>query len=248
MNDLKSRLGLLRSKLIYLWNPLHQSRLRRFYSQFVQPGALCFDIGAHLGDRSRVFLDLGARVIAVEPQHQCVDYLHKRLGGDQRFTVIPEAVGSKPGRANLHINRMNPAISSLASNGWRAAMAEAALLPERWDRPLEVKVTTLDRLVAEYGLPSFCKIDVEGSEALVLAGLSSPLPALSFEFISLGIADALSCLQRLASLGRYRFNWSFVEKLRLESAEWMDQKRVAQILDGLGRRVISGDIYARLDV
>jgi len=37
----------------------------------------------------------------------------------------------------------------------------------------------------EYGLPHFCKIDVEGFEEQALAGLSRPLPVLSFEFISI---------------------------------------------------------------
>ena len=36
--------------------------------------------------------------------------------------------------------------------------------PER-NQAVEVGVTTLDRLIEEYGVPSFCKIDVEGFEA-----------------------------------------------------------------------------------
>ena len=126
MNDLKSRFGLLRSELIYVWKPFTRRRLRRFYRQFVHPGALSFDIGAHLGSRSRAFLDLGARVIALEPQPQCVAYLQKRWGGERRFTLIPKAIGAQPGIATLHINRMNPTISTLAPDSWRKAMAAAA--------------------------------------------------------------------------------------------------------------------------
>ena len=43
-------------------------------------------------------------------------------------------------------------------------------------------MTTLDTLVAEYGEPAFCKIDVEGFEVEALKGLSRPLRALSFEY------------------------------------------------------------------
>ena len=46
----------------------------------------------------------------------------------------------------------------------------------RWDAAVDVPVTTLDRLIDRFGEPAYCKIDVEGSEAAVLAG-SGPAPA-----------------------------------------------------------------------
>jgi FkbM family methyltransferase len=248
MKDLKSRLGLLRSEFIYLWKPFTRHKLRRFYRQFIHPGALCFDVGAHLGSRSRAFLDLGARVIAVEPQPQCAAYLQELWGGKRRFTLVSKAVGAQPGVATLHINRMNPTISTLAPDSWRRAMAAAAAERERWDQRVEVEVVTLDRLIEEFGLPHFCKIDVEGFEEQALAGLSHPLPALSFEFISFEKTSALACLRRLMALGAYRFNWSLRERLRLESPTWVDIRSVGHMLDGLESSIVSGDIYARLDV
>jgi FkbM family methyltransferase len=245
MSDLKSGLGLLRSVAIYFWKPFTRRRLRRFYRPFVRPGALTFDIGAHLGSRSRAFLDLGARVIALEPQPRCAAYLRKRWGREPRFTLLPAAIGAQPGRATLHINRLNPTISTLAPVAWRTAMAAAARQGEHWDQRVDVEVTTLDRLIEEYGRPDFCKLDVEGLEAQALAGLSRPLPALSFEFISFEKAGALACLRRLAALGAYRFNWSLRERLRLECPDWVGAARVAQMLGGLGTAIVSGDIYAR---
>ncbi|MCU0538862.1 MAG: FkbM family methyltransferase [Desulfobacterales bacterium] len=248
MMDLRTRLGLLRSSLIYVWRPLQRARVVRFYRRFVPPGALCFDVGAHLGSRTRAFLALGARVLAVEPQPACAAYLRKRWGRHPRFALVAQAVGAEPGAARLFVNRLNPAISSLAPAAWRAAMADAAAGPERWDREVAVAVTTLDRLIAAFGLPSFCKIDVEGFEVEVLAGLSRPLPALSFEFISFESDRAKACLRRLAALGGYRFNWAFREKLRLEHSTWVEAAAVARMLDTLGSRVLSGDVYARLPV
>jgi FkbM family methyltransferase len=247
MADLKSRLGLLRSRAIYFWKPFTRRRLRRFYRQFVRPGSLGFDIGAHLGSRSQAFLDLGARVIALEPQPACVAYLRRRWRGEQRLKLIPKAIGAQAGRACLHVNRMNPTISTLSPAGWRSAMAAAATRRERWEGRVDVEVTTLDRLIEEYGVPDFCKIDVEGYEAQALAGLSRPIPALSFEFISFDAAGAKACLRRLTALGNYRFNWSLRERLRLESPEWGPASRVEQMIDGRGPAVVSGDIYAHLD-
>jgi FkbM family methyltransferase len=245
--DLKSRLGLLRSRAIYLWKPFSRRRLHRFYRQFVRPGDLSFDIGAHLGSRSRAFLDLGARVVALEPQPACAAYLRKRWRGERRFTLIPKAIGAKAGNASLHINRMNPTISTLSPAGWRSAMAAAAIRRERWEDRVDVDVTTLDDLIDEFGMPDFCKIDVEGYEAHALAGLSHSIPALSFEFISFDGGCGKACLRRFTALGGYRFNWSLRERLRLESPEWDSASRVEQMIDSLDLAVVSGDIYARLE-
>ncbi len=56
-----------------------------------------------------------------------------------------------------------------------------------------------------------------------------------------------SVLDRLETLGEYRYNWSIGETLRLGSARWLDaagnRARVAGLFSG------SGDIYAwRADV
>lgn len=126
-------------------------------------------------------------------------------------------------------------------------MARAAAGRERWDQSIPVEVITLDQLIENYGLPHFCKIDVEGFEDQVLAGLSYPLPALSFEFISFEKDRAWAGIRRLRSLGAYRFNWSLRERLRLEAAEWVDAPNVAHMLHSLGSGIVSGDLYARLD-
>jgi hypothetical protein len=53
-------LGLAFSFLIYYGLPFHHRTLTQIYAPFVRPGDLCFDIGAHLGDRLRAWSKLGA--------------------------------------------------------------------------------------------------------------------------------------------------------------------------------------------
>jgi hypothetical protein len=74
----------------------------------------------------------------------------------------------------------------------------------------EVETTTLDQLIRDYGRPLYVKIDVEGHEASVLAGLSSPVPFLSFEVnLPSFLEEGRECVRMLARLEpRGRFNWS----------------------------------------
>ena len=84
--NFRSRLGILRSRIMYYGKPFNRRRLRKFYSAFVPKGGLCFDIGAHLGNRIAPFLDLGAQIVAVEPQPLCLEYLQRRYGKKDSVT------------------------------------------------------------------------------------------------------------------------------------------------------------------
>ncbi|MFW6339727.1 MAG: FkbM family methyltransferase, partial [Wenzhouxiangella sp.] len=153
---LKRHYGLLRSLLIYR-RPGRQAALRRFYRPFIKPGDLVFDIGAHLGDRSSAFAGLGARVVALEPQPQLLAWLERLVGGTDRVTCLPQAVGAQPGRLELATSRTNPTVASL-SPAWRAQVAQArsGFAGVNWDSQVSVEVTTLDALIEEYGEPVFC--------------------------------------------------------------------------------------------
>jgi Methyltransferase FkbM domain len=113
----------------------------------------------------------------------------------------------------------------------------------KWDRTEKVEVTTLDDLIGKFGLPDFCKIDVEGFEPQVVSRLSSPLPILSFEH-TLGMMERTErVIQKLDSLGSYEYNYSEGESMNLESDHW---KPSVAVLSGLRREDSTLDIYARL--
>jgi len=242
----RSRWGLWRSRAIYYWKPGSARAMRRFYGAFIGPGDLCFDIGSHLGNRIAVWRKLGARVVAAEPSPDCQRLLQRWYGRDAGVVLLSCAIGAETGSAWLHVNETSPTISTLRETDWQERMARLSSRQESWNRALEVPVKTLDQLIAEHGIPQFCKLDVEGFEEQVVAGLSVPIPHLSFEFINPGLEGVHGILDKLERLGPYRYRYALRERQRFNTGGDLSRETLTEHLHRLGQRVISGDIYARL--
>ncbi|TYC20092.1 FkbM family methyltransferase [Micromonospora sp. MP36] len=235
--------GVRRSLEAYYGDPVREAAMDAFYARFVRPGDLVFDVGAHVGDRLGSFRRLGARVVAVEPQPLCVRALHALYGDDSRVTVVEAACGAREGRVRLHVNSANPTVSTASPHFVRAAAGAGGWAHETWDAEIEVATTTLDRLIAAHGVPTFVKVDVEGFEDAVLAGLSRPVPALSFEFTTIARELAPRCLHRLTGLGFTRFSVALGDEMGLALPDWLPAAEVAAYLRALPHEANSGDVY-----
>jgi FkbM family methyltransferase len=219
--------------------PLHEH-----YARFVGPGSLVFDIGANVGDRTAIFRALGATVVAVEPQSAVVPRLRSRFAGDEHVTIVPMALAAAPAELTMQLNEAST-ISSMAPDWVDAMRASGRFAGLEWSGTETVTATTLDALIAAHGLPDFCKVDVEGYEREVFAGLTQPIAAASMEFVAEAPEATLETCAHLASLGAAEFALSHGESGVLEP--WTD-------LDGLRDELTSvavvdpqawGDVYVR---
>jgi FkbM family methyltransferase len=222
-------------------------RMFKFYSAFINKGDCCFDIGANVGNRTRIFLGLGAKVVAVEPQKGCVAELYKIKS--RRLHIMQKVLGASEGTTELLVS--DAAVLSTLSLDWMNAVRRSGRFSSRiWERKQTVAMTTLDSLIREFGMPSFIKIDVEGFEREVLRGLSRPVPALSFEFTPEILNTAVDCVRYLTSLDKEAlFNYSLNESMELALPNWVPSEEIVLALKSYENNVkVFGDVYARLHV
>jgi FkbM family methyltransferase len=244
--------GLLRPvQSVWYWHLRRKGRrdIAKLYSQFIAPGDLCFDVGANIGEVSQVMLDLGARVLAVEPQSESVEALRKRFAGNRSFTLVPKAAGSTAGSGELMVCALS--YCSTMSSEYVQAVTESGRLPRdafHWDEVREVPITTLDELIETYGTPVFTKIDVEGLEAEVIRGCSHKLKVVSLEFTPERLQPALDCVEMLEKLGEVEFNYSVEAEWKLRLPKWVSGRELAQQLQTTRFRIVTspaGDLYGR---
>lgn|SRR5208337_675267 len=233
------------ARVLRRWATDDQSRLE-FYKDLIGSGDLVFDIGANLGNRSKVFLRLGARVVAFEPQSSCAKVLRRVLGKDQRFCLVEKALGEKAGVADMHISTAR--VLSTLSDEWINSVSRTGRFgDEQWTAREQVQVSTFDEAIKLYGQPHFAKIDVEGYERKVIAGLSHPIGGGSVEFAAEALNDTIWCLDKLQSICAYRFQFSSAESMNWSWGAWQSVGQAKLALTSLAQNDPQawGDIYFR---
>ncbi len=235
--------GVLRSAAMYYARPWKLRQLVEFYGQFLGEGDLAFDVGAHLGNRSVAMVRAGARVVALEPQEAFFKAFDRFR--PEAVTLLPFAAGPEVAVAELAVSSLHPTVSSLATGFAERVGQTPGFEHVRWDRRQKVEVTTLDRLIAEYGVPKLVKIDVEGFEADVLAGLSQAVEIVAFEYLPADLDPAMGCIERLCALGDYEFNLVKGERQAFLCKDWLGPEAMRERLAEEARDGKSGDVYAR---
>jgi FkbM family methyltransferase len=220
-------------KFIRKWRK--QNAMLHFYKTYVGKDDLCFDIGANMGERADCFLKLGAKVIVVEPQNSCYTMLKNKYSNHPKVEVLKYAVGSTEREATLMICDETDECSTLSSE-FVAVYSNVSGL--NWGSKEKVEVVTLNALCQQYGIPKYCKIDVEGYESEVFMGLNIPIEWITFEFNRPLLHDTIKSLEVLSAIGNYQCNYIKYEFMKLALPEWMAIDEFRQNLE----HIISPDI------
>lgn len=221
-----------------------EKRLVEFYKGLISNKSyLIFDIGANVGIRTSVFSRLSKSVIAVEPNHELVKILESRFKGSN-VTVLEKACGAEASVKEFFLGENH--LLSTFSTSFINHKKETGN-SNSWSQSIEVETISLDHLVTEYGVPDFCKIDVEGYEKEVLSGLSQKLGVISFEFNYPSFEnETLFCLKKLNDLGYSKFNFSIGESLEMNFHSWVSFQEIYNFfkLNNFPFGISYGDIYA----
>jgi len=173
------------------WLGSYEAAKQRKIMEYVRPGMVCWDVGAHVGFYTLLFAELvgvGGRVSAFEPFSRNVELLRRHVDINRYLNVriFPCALGDLDGDAGFDPGP-STAMGRIGGRG-----------------PLKVPCSRADTLLAacEIEAPHVIKIDVEGAEADVLRGALRAMERHPMIFLATHSEKVhRACLELLATSG-----------------------------------------------
>ena len=144
---------------------------------------LAIDIGANYGTWSRLLKPLFNRVIAVEPDDRCPE-----ITGTEFYRMV---IGGTPGVCTLWLSQQPE----------QNHLSETHPLNGTGGQPLQITQKTFDQL-CNGRTPDFVKIDVEGAEDSILAGIADPTAYAKTSFLIESHAKEQELVAILSDWGR----------------------------------------------
>ena len=225
------------SKIIDIFKKKRQHEILNL----LKPGDLFFDVGAHLGEKSKPFIEKKIQTIMVEPLPSCIKQLEKNYSQNSLVKILQKGLGDKEAKAKLSINENMPTVSTLSEHWKKGRFSNL-----KWEKEIEIEITTLDHLINTFGEPDYIKVDVEGFELNVIKGLSKKVGIISFEITSEYLSDALKCLDYLINLGYKDFTFSIGERKKF-FCNWNNSKNIINLIniEIQKDKFFWGDVYCK---
>ncbi len=128
---------------------------------------LIFDFGFHNGDDADFYLAKGFRVVAVEASPSMIERgieRFKKQISDGQLVIVNKAVTDKVGVQNFYIHP--------EKSDWSSCLQELAESDGSKAEVVPVETTCLSDLSAQFGVPRYLKVDVEGCDSIVAKQIS----------------------------------------------------------------------------
>ena len=225
INSLKAKIKIIKQK--------------HFYSKFNLKNKLCFDIGANIGYKSSIFASLNAKVIAFEPQSNCIPFLEKIKTKYPNFIYKKIAIGDVEKSTELHIGN-HIEIATLS----KSFIDFYQTKENTWNTKEIVNVSTLNKMIELYGIPYYCKIDTEGYEWQILNSLSYSIPLIEFEFTEGFFDDTLKIIA-LFDENLVTFNYILNENTTFKLKNWANKKEIISQLKLLPKNRLHGNLFIK---
>ena len=209
---------------------------------------LIYDIGVHNGKDSLFYLLKGFKVIGIEANPSLVENLRSKFSTfieSGQYILIDKAISKNS-------NKKIPFYINDKHDDWGTSL-------DKWNRSMckdftEINIETIspEDIINLYGIPYYMKIDIEGSDVLILDSLiqlnKKPL-YLSIELLTPDNFNNDGCnhleiITKLKQLGYTKFvisNQGFHKKLSTDSQEG---KNVNYEFDGYCSGLFGKDIFS----
>lgn len=131
---------------------------------------LIYDFGFHIGEDTEFYLKRGFRVVAVEANPDLCERGRAKFESAVRsgqLTIVNKAISDKPGKTTFFRNERRSEWGTI-DPAWAARNARLGYHSDE----ITVEAITMADLLAEYGVPHFAKVDIEGFDMVAVQGLA----------------------------------------------------------------------------
>ena len=120
---------------------------------------LIYDVGVHNGNDTAYYLHCGYRVIGIEANPSLIEALNERFAGeiaDGRLTLLNVGISESDGQKEFWVCDDN--------TEWSSFNRDIARRNGSKHHAVAIDTVTLASVLARYGIPYYCKIDIAESD------------------------------------------------------------------------------------